>query len=141
AFAARHTQGQWLGSARAFGQASAVLIGDLALAWADDMFAESGLPAATVAAARPAWRAMRTEVLAGQYLDVHTQATGDASAEAALRIDRLKTAAYTVQRPLHLGAALAGAGQDTIGALLDFGHELGVAFQLRDDLLGVFGDP
>ena len=84
---------------------------------------------------------MRTEVLAGQYLDVHTQATGDTSAEAALRVDRLKTAAYTVQRPLHLGAALAGADRELIDALLDFGGELGVAFQLRDDLLGVFGDP
>ncbi|KHF45732.1 polyprenyl synthetase family protein [Saccharomonospora viridis] len=141
AFAARHTRERWLGSAEAFGQAAAVLIGDLALAWAEDMFAECGLPPATIAAARPAWRAMRTEVLAGQYLDVHTQATGDTSVEAALRVDRLKTAAYTVQRPLHLGAALAGADDELIDALLDFGGELGVAFQLRDDLLGVFGDP
>ncbi|WP_197321998.1 polyprenyl synthetase family protein [Saccharomonospora sp. NB11] len=141
AFAAQHRQQGWLGSSESFGWAAAVLIGDLALAWADDMFADCGLPAARMAAARPAWRAMRTEVLAGQYLDVHTQATGDASVEAALRVDRLKTAAYTVQRPLHLGAALAGAEQPLIDALLDFGGDLGVAFQLRDDLLGVFGDP
>ncbi|WP_024877198.1 polyprenyl synthetase family protein [Saccharomonospora piscinae] len=141
AFAEHHAQRRWLGSPEAFGQAAAVLIGDLALAWAEDMFAESGLAPTTLAGARPAWRAMRTEVLAGQYLDVHTQATGDASAEAALRVDRLKTAAYTVQRPLHLGAALAGAAPELIDALLDFGGDLGVAFQLRDDLLGVFGDP
>ncbi|OZM74445.1 geranylgeranyl pyrophosphate synthase [Amycolatopsis antarctica] len=141
AFAKRHADAGWLGQPAAFGQAASVLIGDLALAWAEDMFAGTPLPAATLDAARPAWRAMRTEVLAGQYLDVHTQATGDASAEAALRIDRLKTAAYTVARPLHLGAALAGAGPELTGGLLAFGGDLGVAFQLRDDLLGVFGDP
>jgi len=136
-----HAGQGWLGSPAAFGLATAVLVGDLALAWADDMFADAPLPAETLAAARPAWRAMRTEVLAGQYLDVRTQAVGDASPEAALRIDRLKTAAYTVQRPLHLGAALAGADEELIGTLLEFGGDVGVAFQLRDDLLGVFGDP
>jgi geranylgeranyl diphosphate synthase type I len=141
AFAKQHADQGWLGLPSTFGLASAVLIGDLALAWADDMFADAPLPAARMAAARPAWRAMRTEVLAGQYLDVRTQATGDASVEAALRIDMLKTAAYTVQRPLHLGASLAGAGDATIATLLEFGGDLGVAFQLRDDLLGVFGDP
>lgn len=141
AFTEHHAEHGWLGTPAAFGQAAAVLIGDLALAWADDMFAEAALPPATLAAGRQAWRAMRTEVLAGQYLDVHTQATGDASVEAALRIDRLKTAAYTVQRPLHLGAALAGASDAVLDPLLAFGSDLGVAFQLRDDLLGVFGDP
>ncbi|WP_007026527.1 polyprenyl synthetase family protein, partial [Saccharomonospora iraqiensis] len=141
AFAARHAERHWLGSSESFGRAAAVLIGDLALAWAEDMFAGAGLPPATLEAARPAWRAMRTEVLAGQYLDVRTQASGDASAEAALRVDRLKTAAYTVQRPLHLGAALAGADAELIDTLLDLGGDLGVAFQLRDDLLGVFGNP
>ncbi|GAA1947964.1 polyprenyl synthetase family protein [Amycolatopsis minnesotensis] len=141
AFAKEHADHGWLGLPSTFGQAAAVLIGDLALAWADDMFADAPLPPATLAAARPAWRAIRTEVLAGQYLDVHTQVTGDSSVDAALRIDRLKTAAYTVQRPLHLGAALAGASDELVGALLEFGGDLGVAFQLRDDLLGVFGDP
>ncbi|WP_216208195.1 polyprenyl synthetase family protein [Amycolatopsis aidingensis] len=141
AFAKRHADAGWLGSPATFGLAAAVLIGDLALAWSEDMFAEAPLPAEVLAAARPAWRAMRTEVLAGQYLDVHTQATGDSSVEAALRIDRLKTAAYTVRRPLHLGAALAGADARLTETLLTAGSDLGVAFQLRDDLLGVFGDP
>jgi geranylgeranyl diphosphate synthase type I len=141
AFSAEHTARRWLGAAPAFGLAAAVLIGDLALAWADDMFGAAPLPAASLDAARPAWRAMRTEVLAGQFLDVRTQATGDASPAAALRVSRLKTAAYTIERPLHLGAALAGAGTAQVAALRDFGRDLGVAFQLRDDLLGVFGDP
>jgi geranylgeranyl diphosphate synthase type I len=84
---------------------------------------------------------MRTEMLAGQYIDMLTQARGDESEAAALRVDRFKTAAYTVERPLHIGAALAGAGPDVIDAYRAFGTDLGVAFQLRDDLLGVFGDP
>ncbi|MTD53605.1 polyprenyl synthetase family protein [Amycolatopsis pithecellobii] len=141
AFADLHTSQQWSGLPSSYGLAMAVLIGDLALAWADDMFAAAPLPAATLAAARPVWRAMRTEVLAGQCLDIHTQATGDASPEAALRVSRLKTAAYTVERPLHLGAVLAGAPSAQVAALREFGRELGTAFQLRDDLLGVFGDP
>jgi geranylgeranyl diphosphate synthase type I len=84
---------------------------------------------------------MRTELLGGQYLDVLHQATRDASQAAALRIDRYKTAAYTVERPLHLGAALAGAGSELVDGYRRFGADIGVAFQLRDDLLGVFGDP
>ena len=84
---------------------------------------------------------MRTEVLGGQYLDVLHQATGDRTEHAALQIDRYKTAAYTVERPLHLGAAIAGAGPELVAAYRRFGADIGVAFQLRDDLLGVFGDP
>src|SRR5690606_7614224 len=131
----------WIGTPEGFGLSAAVLIGDLALVWADDMFASADLPVSALEAARPVWRAMRTEVLAGQYLDVHTQATGDASPEAALRVSELKTAAYTVARPLELGARLAGADDELTAALRSFGTDIGVAFQLRDDLLGVFGDP
>ncbi|GHF86067.1 geranylgeranyl diphosphate synthase type I [Amycolatopsis bartoniae] len=141
AYADLHTSQQWAGTAASYGLAAAVLIGDLALAWADDMFGAAPLPSPVLGAARPAWRAMRTEVLAGQYLDVHMQVTEDASPEAALRVSRLKTAAYTVERPLHLGAALAGADVAQVAALREFGRDLGIAFQLRDDLLGVFGDP
>jgi geranylgeranyl diphosphate synthase type I len=80
-------------------------------------------------------------MLGGQYLDVLHQATGDTTTRAALQIDRYKTAAYTVERPLHLGAAIADAGPELIAAYRRFGADIGVAFQLRDDLLGVFGDP
>ena len=141
AFAARHAAAGWRGRADRFGAATAVLLGDLALAWADDLLRDSGLPPdALLRAARP-WEAMRTEVLGGQYLDVLHQASGDRSAHAALQIDRFKTAAYTVERPLHLGAAIAGAGPELIDAYRRFGADIGIAFQLRDDLLGVFGDP
>jgi geranylgeranyl diphosphate synthase type I len=140
-FAARHRAQRWTGNAERFGLAAAVLLGDIALAWADDMLRTAALPTATMTRALPYWEAMRTEMLGGQYLDVLTEVRGDESPAAALRIDRFKTAAYTVERPLHLGAALAGAPPELISAYSLFGEDVGVAFQLRDDLLGVFGDP
>ncbi|PPK64161.1 geranylgeranyl diphosphate synthase type I [Actinokineospora auranticolor] len=139
-FAARHRERGWLGAPERFGAAAAILLGDLALAWADDMYVGAGLPADRRDAALPPWQAMRAEMLAGQYLDVLTQAKGDESAEAALSVARMKTAAYTVERPLHMGAALAGAPEQVVGALRAFGADIGLAFQLRDDLLGMYGD-
>jgi geranylgeranyl diphosphate synthase type I len=104
------------------------------------MFASSGVEPEVLARARQPWQEMRSEVLAGQYLDVLNQVEGDESPEAALAVARMKTAAYTVERPLHLGVTLAGADEHTVTAVRRFGADLGVAFQLRDDLLGVFGD-
>jgi geranylgeranyl diphosphate synthase, type I len=141
AFARKHAEAGWHGRPARFGAAAAILLGDLALVWADDMFHTCGLPPETMARAGGPWRSMRTELLGGQYLDVLHQATRDASQAAALRIDRYKTAAYTVERPLHLGAALAGAPPELVDGYRRFGADIGVAFQLRDDLLGVFGDP
>ncbi|MER5388847.1 polyprenyl synthetase family protein [Saccharopolyspora sp. NPDC002686] len=136
-----HQESGFTGDAEQFGMASAVLLGDLALAWADDMLHGAGIsPEALSRALRP-WRAMRTEVLAGQYLDVLGQVRGDETPQAALRICQLKAASYTVQRPLELGAEIAGASPEALEALRRFGSDIGVAFQLRDDLLGVFGDP
>lgn len=89
----------------------------------------------------PVWSAMRTEVLGGQLLDIETEAGLDESVEAAMRVNRYKTAAYTVERPLQLGAVLAGAPESLVDAYRSFGTDIGLAFQLRDDLLGVFGDP
>ncbi|GAA0540548.1 geranylgeranyl pyrophosphate synthase [Saccharopolyspora subtropica] len=136
-----HQESGFAGDAAQFGMAAAVLLGDLALSWADDMFHTAGIePRALARALRP-WRAMRTEVLAGQYLDVVGQYRADETPQAALRICQLKSASYTVQRPLELGAEVAEAGQEALQALRRFGSDIGVAFQLRDDLLGVFGDP
>jgi geranylgeranyl diphosphate synthase, type I len=139
-FTEAHRAGGWLGEPERFGAAAAILLGDLALAWADDMFESAPLEAHMRAAARRPWQAMRAEMFAGQYLDVLAQAEGDESEERALGVARLKTAAYTVERPLHMGVALAGAGPDTVEAVKTFGTDIGVAFQLRDDLLGMFGD-
>ena len=143
AFADTHRRYAWRGTAERFGMAAAVLIGDIALAWADDMFNDNALAAVSareLTAAREPWRAMRAQMLAGQYLDMASQAGGDETAATALTVARFKTAAYTVERPLHIGAALAGADGHTIAALRAFGTDLGVAFQLRDDLLGMYGD-
>jgi geranylgeranyl diphosphate synthase type I len=140
-YASRHRAARWLGSPERFGAATAILLGDIALAWADDMLREADLWPDQLRRVHRVWHAMRTEVLAGQYLDVLAQASGDETAETALRIDRYKTAAYTVERPLHLGAAIAGADRALVRAYRRFGADLGVAFQLRDDLLGMFGDP
>jgi geranylgeranyl diphosphate synthase, type I len=140
-FAARHRRAGWSGSPERFGAATAILLGDIALAWADDMLRGADLWPDQLNRAHTVWQAMRTEVLAGQYLDVLTQSSGDETPETALRIDRYKTAAYTVERPLHLGAAIAGAGSTLVQAYRRFGADIGIAFQLRDDLLGMFGDP
>ncbi|MFJ8295099.1 polyprenyl synthetase family protein [Streptomyces sp. NPDC094447] len=124
-----------------FGGAGAVLAGDLALVWADDAFAEAtaGSPAAAPAAA--VWRSMRAELVAGQYLDLHAQATANRSAARALRSAVLKTALYSMERPLVLGATLAGGPPAALAALAGAGRRAGLAFQLHDDLQGAFGDP
>lgn len=140
-FAAQHQAAGWLGRPDRFGAASAILLGDIALAWADDMLRSAQLWPDQLSRAHPVWQAMRTEVLAGQYLDILTQARGDERPETAMRINRYKTAAYTVERPLHLGAEIAGADSAVIRAYRDFGADVGIAFQLRDDLLGMFGNP
>ena len=145
AVAARHTGAGLAGDPDHYGVSVAVLLGDLALAWADDLFLDGAARLDALPAAGPVWRAMRTEVLAGQLLDLAVTASvaDDPAAQErdALLVNRYKTAAYTVERPLQLGAALAGAGAATVAALRGYGADIGVAFQLRDDLLGVFGDP
>ncbi|MHC3004785.1 polyprenyl synthetase family protein [Gordonia sp. GN26] len=148
-FQSRHAAASWAGDAADHGVAAAILAGDLALAWADDLVHDHrpGVTAGTVEyrALPPAvgatWAAMRTEVLGGQFLDIVNEASGDDSAAAAYRVMEFKTAAYTVARPLELGARLAGASEDLVATLRKIGHDLGIAFQLRDDQLGVFGDP
>ncbi|WP_420120408.1 polyprenyl synthetase family protein [Nakamurella sp.] len=145
AVAGQHAGAGLAGDPDHYGVSVAILLGDLALAWADDLFLDGAERLGALSAAAPVWRAMRTEVLAGQLLDLAVTASvvDDPAAQErdALLVNRYKTAAYTVERPLHLGAALAGAGAATIAALRGYGADIGVAFQLRDDLLGVFGDP
>ncbi|GAA4817877.1 polyprenyl synthetase family protein [Tomitella cavernea] len=139
--ARRHREVGWSGDSAHFGAGVAVLLGDLALAWADDMLRECGLPADAQERISPMWSAMRTEVLGGQLLDVVTESCGDESFDAAMRVNRFKTAAYTVERPLQLGASAADADPAMLRVFGGLGIDLGIAFQLRDDLLGVFGDP
>jgi geranylgeranyl diphosphate synthase type I len=162
----------------------AILLGDLLLCWTDAMFHGSGLPGDALRRGQPVLDLMRTEVFAGQYLDLLGQAAGDGTLESALRVVEYKTTKYTIERPLHLGAALAGGGRrpgvgagrgwarsagagpaergggtsraggrdkqsddaggppaGLLAAYTAYGLPLGTAFQLRDDILGVFGDP
>ncbi|WP_369137650.1 polyprenyl synthetase family protein [Modestobacter versicolor] len=140
-FADRHGGLSLDGDGSAFGVGAAILVGDLALVWSDELLRRSGISADALARARPVWDTMRTEVTAGQYLDLLRAAGGLPGPAGALKVARYKSAGYTVQRPLQLGAALAGAGPDALDACSAIGLPLGEAFQLRDDVLGVFGDP
>jgi geranylgeranyl diphosphate synthase, type I len=140
-FAVRHAAAGWNGDSDAFGQGVAILVGDLCLSWADEMLFGSGLPEGALAAARPLWGELHTELMAGQFLDLLEQARGGTDVARVRRVMRFKSAKYTVERPLHLGATLAGAGRDRLAVFTGYGLPLGEAFQMRDDVLGVFGDP
>ena len=124
-----------------FGTAAAILVGDLCLSWCDEMIETCGLAADALLRAKPTFQRMRTEVMAGQYLDVLAQVTGGTDPDRALRAVRYKSAKYTVERPLHVGGLLAGASPGVLATYTDYGLPIGEAFQLRDDVLGVFGDP
>jgi len=144
-FEALHDERGWAGSPGDFGESTALLLGDLLLAWADELFERGTAGRPGAAAARAEFARMRTEVTAGQYLDILAEATwrgNDAQAElrAAHRVVVYKSAKYSIEAPLAIGAQLAGASLPQLAALRDYGLPLGVAFQLRDDLLGVFGD-
>jgi geranylgeranyl diphosphate synthase type I len=140
-FAAMHRSEAWAGDPEAFGMGAAVLLGDLCLAWSDEMLATSDLPADRLRAGHSVYDEMRTELMGGQYLDLLEQARGGGSVERALRVARYKSAKYTIEKPLLLGAVLAGTGPDVLAGYSGYGLPLGEAFQLRDDVLGVFGDP
>ncbi len=140
-FGARHTAGQWSGDPDGFGEAAAILLGDLCLVWSDEMFHGARVPHERLDAAQPYYDAMRTEVMAGQYLDVLSQARGDDTTAQASRVATYKSAKYTVERPLLMGGALGGASEAQMAAFSAYGVPVGEAFQLRDDILGVYGDP
>ncbi|MBS2537606.1 polyprenyl synthetase family protein [Catenulispora sp. NF23] len=118
----------------------ALLVGDLLMAWAGQLFTGCGLPAIYLGRARPMWSVLARELIAGECLEVLRTGT-EADPQESLAIVRYKTAKYTVEHPLHIGGRLGGASARTLGAFTDYGLPLGEAFQLRDDLLAVFGDP
>jgi len=144
-FAEEHRAAGATGSADRYGQAGAVLLGASLLCWSEDLFETCGLPDDARCAARPFFQAARAEVLAGQFLDLrlqHDLPTGaqDGTPPQATVI-AYKTASYTVTRPCQIGAALGGGSPALVAGLAQFGAHLGAAFQLRDDVLDVFGDP
>jgi geranylgeranyl diphosphate synthase, type I len=134
-YADRHTENAWLGEARRFGEGVAILVGDLAFVYADQLLADAP------AAAWRIWNELRIELNIGQYLDIVGTAASERNRSGAERISRYKSGKYTVERPLHLGAALAAPDRvdELLPALSAYGLPLGDAFQLRDDMLGAFG--
>jgi geranylgeranyl diphosphate synthase type I len=148
-FERMHRDAGWLRRSDEFGTSSAILLGDLVLGWSDELLDEA-LDRLTDRAAARAARAefvrMRTEVTAGQYLDILAEQSwhrrgDDEQREIAERVITFKAAKYSVEAPLALGGLIGGGSEAQIRALREFGLPLGIAYQLRDDLLGVFGDP
>ena len=133
-FADQHESDHWRGESRRFGEGVAVLLGDLAHVYADMLVTGLSVDALGI------WNELRVELMVGQVLDLYGTARGDTDLESARQIARYKSGKYTIERPLHLGAALAGALSSLEAPLTAYGDPLGEAFQLRDDVLGVFGD-
>ena len=133
-FIDRHQERGWRSESRRFGEGAAILVGDLAFVYADLLLGRVDDDAHRI------FDELRVELCIGQYLDLVGTSSGSNDAEQAARIQRYKSGKYTVERPLHLGAALAGRLGELAGPLSEVGLPLGGAFQLRDDLLGVFGD-
>jgi geranylgeranyl diphosphate synthase type I len=155
-FEALHANAAWLGDSEAFGKAGAIILGDLLVMWSAQMLHAAGLDRTALERALPIVEAMRTEVTCGQYLDIVAQAhplrqrapaidsvrpSIELALDDASRVVEYKAARYTVQRPAQMGAALGGGDDELYYALGAYGSPLGRAFQFRDDLLGVFGDP
>ncbi len=133
--AAWHRDGAALGQAQRFGENLAVLLGDLAHTVADRLV--DSLPRRL----RETWFKLSVELIAGQRADLTGAAAGRWDEHHSEAVARLKTGRYTVLRPLQFGAIAAGASAESERALLSFGELLGRAFALRDDYLGVWGDP
>lgn len=132
-FVDRHGAASWAGEPRRFGEGVAILVGDLAFVYADQLLPDAGPTVAHL------WHELRVELNIGQYLDLAGTAAGRYDRAGTRQIARYKSGKYSIERPLQLGAALAGR-PDLVEPLSRFGDPLGEAFQLRDDVLGVFGD-
>jgi len=135
-----HQENSYLGNSERFGVAAAILLGDLALSWSDQMIGESGVDDKQIRRSLPIFHEMRSELMAGQYLDVLEGALGKSDLNRSRKIARYKSGRYSIERPLRFGAALANASESLQESLSSFGLPLGEAFQLRDDILGVFGE-
>ena len=145
-FESLHAEHGWALDGPAFGVAAAILSGDLCLSWSEQLFAGATAGAPGGQRARAVFDLMRSEVMVGQYLDVQGEVAGrdrdrPGAVQRALDVLRYKSAKYSVEHPVVLGAALAGAPEPVLERCAAFALPLGEAFQLRDDVLGVFGDP
>ncbi|MEO7397656.1 MAG: polyprenyl synthetase family protein [Ilumatobacteraceae bacterium] len=128
--------GNWAGEARRYGEGVAILVGDLTFVYADLLMRAAPLEALDI------WNELRIELNIGQYLDIVGSARGERRLAKAEQICRYKSGKYTIERPLQMGALLAtpGRGAELLAPLSAYGLPLGDAFQMRDDVLGVYGD-
>ncbi|MFY9920686.1 MAG: polyprenyl synthetase family protein [Mycobacterium sp.] len=140
-FAEWHRRRGLSGSAERFGESAAVLLGDLCLVWAEQMMRDSGLAHSELSRAWPRYDAMRSELAVGQFADLVNDVGGLPTLDEVLDVARRKSGNYTVRRPLEIGAAMSGCGDRLLTRLGRYGDAVGEAFQLRDDLLGIFGSP
>jgi geranylgeranyl diphosphate synthase type I len=140
-FAQWHRERAMSGSPERFGEAAAVLLGDLCLVWAQQMMRESGVGENALSRGWPRYDAMRIELAAGQFADLVNDAAEFPEWEQVLDVLRRKSGNYTVRRPLEIGAAMAGCAPSVLELLGGYGEAVGEAFQLRDDVLGIFGSP
>ena len=138
-FSQWHRNRKLSGPAERFGESAATLLGDLCLIWAEQMLRESGVEYRSLQQAWPRYDAMRTELAVGQFADLANDVRDLPSMDTVLEVARRKSGNYTVRRPLEIGAAMSGCSDRTISGLGRYGEAVGEAFQLRDDLLGVFG--
>lgn len=129
------------GSAERFGESAAILLGDLCLVWAEEMLRRSGVGDDALARVWPRYDRMRTELAIGQFSDLVNSSQAYPTLDEVLDVLRRKSGNYTVRRPLEIGAAMAGCTDAVLDALSGYGAAVGEAFQLRDDMLGVFGTP
>ncbi|WP_322860173.1 polyprenyl synthetase family protein [Mycobacterium europaeum] len=140
-FARWHRERGMSGSSRRFGESAAVLLGDLCLIWSEQMLRESGVEPRRLQRAWPRYDTMRTELAVGQFADLTSDVRQMPSLETVLDVARRKSGNYTVRRPLEIGAAMSDCDDRTLTQLGRYGAAVGEAFQLRDDVLGVFGSP
>lgn len=143
-----HREQRWNTDPAHFGASAGILTGDLSLSFSEELYAhaEALVPEGPRRTARELFDTMRTQVMVGQYLDVHAEVAPpaedpDEQLRRAMTVLRYKSAKYSVEHPVTIGAALAGACEDTVARYAAFALPVGEAFQLRDDVLGVFGDP
>ncbi len=139
-FSDLHRARGWQGDADHFGTSAGILLGDLAESYAMELYSSSEMPEAVRGDVRSCFSTMCQEVIVGQYLEMTAGYRGNLSEDELLRILQMKSGRYSVERPVQLGGLLAGAPAATLDALTRYGIRLGEAFQLQDDLLGMFGD-
>ncbi|WP_390887979.1 polyprenyl synthetase family protein [Candidatus Mycobacterium wuenschmannii] len=139
-FSQWHRNRKLSGPPERFGESAAILLGDLCLIWAEQMLRESGVEHRSLQQAWPRYDAMRTELAVGQFADLANDVRDLPSMDTVLEVARRKSGNYTVRRPLEIGAAMSGCSDRTVTGLGRYGEAVGEAFQLRDDLLGVFGE-